>query len=822
MPNFDRTRRNRITAVAPALLALALAALAQMAAVPPARAQAGRPAVRPLVDDALTGLEAAVGSPVRATVSAKTGLVTFLSFAPYQQNLGRLPAEAPAEDRARAFLDGYGAAFGVAGRESLALARIDERDEVGMEHVRFRQMHQGIPVTGGEMTVHLRGSNVVAVNAKTVPDLDAVAVTPLVTPEEVSVLAADVLARELGVTDAELSAPRLELLNRRHLGGRGFATTLAWFVEARKIDLREFLWIDAIGGRELLRFSQLTDAKSRTVHDTAGSGTLPGPVARSEGQAATGDTDVDAAYDYSGDTYDYFFSEHGRDSYDGAGAPLISTVDYCPGGSCPYNNAFWNGTQMVYGAGFPVADDVDAHELTHAVTEHTANLYYYMQSGALNESYSDIFGETVDLTNTGGTDTPATRWQMGEDVPGFGAIRDMMDPTIHGDPGKTSDPQFVCENTGNFFASNNDAGGVHSNSGVPNHAYALMVDGDTYNLITVTGIGLTKAGKVQYRALANYLLSASDFLDNYNALNQACADLVGTAGITTADCAEVKDALDAVEMSSTWPCAPTQSAVPALCTAPAAPELFYSEDFEAFVHASVPACSTTGVFFSFCLNQPGSVLGPFATSGVKSAWAWDPYNSQDFNFAVTVPGSLPANALMQFNHSFGFDDDMSGNYDGGLIEYSTTGAPPFSDLGPMIIDGQAYGGALSAFSPLAGSQAFVKDTWGFTASQVDLSSLSGSSFTYRFRVVSDGIVDDRGWFIDDVRIYTCATCPTTRAMDGAYSGTADLFKASTSITAGDGFTVGVGEDVTLESPSVIIMDDFVVIGNLTIGNISCM
>jgi Zn-dependent metalloprotease len=98
-----------------------------------------------------------------------------------------------------------------------------------------------------------------------------------------------------------------------------------------------------------------------------------------------------------------------------------------------------------------------------------------------------------------------------------------------------------------------DQGGVHTNSGVPNHAYALMVDGGTYNGFTTTGIGLTKAGKIQYRALTRYLVSGSKFLDNYLALQQSCTDLIGTADLSAADCEEVQKALDAVEMSRT-PC----------------------------------------------------------------------------------------------------------------------------------------------------------------------------------------------------------------------------------------------------------------------------
>jgi len=107
----------------------------------------------------------------------------------------------------------------------------------------------------------------------------------------------------------------------------------------------------------------------------------------------------------------------------------------------------------------------------------------------LNGFFSDIFGETVDLLNASGTDTPAVRWLMGEDIPGIGAIRNMANPIAFGDPGKTSDTQFVCSGI------EYDNGGVHINSGVPNHAYALMVDGGIYNGITVNPIGLPRRAR---------------------------------------------------------------------------------------------------------------------------------------------------------------------------------------------------------------------------------------------------------------------------------------------------------------------------------------
>jgi len=109
------------------------------------------------------------------------------------------------------------------------------------------------------------------------------------------------------------------------------------------------------------------------------------------------------------------------------------------------------------------------------VTDFSSSLFYYQQSGAINESMSDVFGEYIDLTNTDGNDTAAVRWQIGEDVPGFGAIRNMADPTIFGDPDRMLSPFYAND------PSEGDAGGVHLNSGVGNKAGYLMVDGGSFN-----------------------------------------------------------------------------------------------------------------------------------------------------------------------------------------------------------------------------------------------------------------------------------------------------------------------------------------------------
>jgi Zn-dependent metalloprotease len=521
------------------------------------------------VEDAIRRMELAAGKAHKVVRrSEETGLVTFLAAAEGFHIPTGLGLAQP-EEHTLEFIKRFGAAFGLQ-KDQVEVVEVSPEDEAGTRFVRLQQIHKGLRVRPAELTVHFRNHAVTAVLARTLGDLERLSIEPIIRADEAFKKAQRALLRDatlerlirewfpdLGVGAPrersldnrpwEFSSPRLEILNRALLEERPYSPRLAWFIEAKNPTAWRYIWVDARTGQVLLNFNRLHTALQRTEYDAGSTATLPGTVCRVEGGAPSANDDCNFAYTYAGDTYNYFFTQHGRDSYDDAGAVLISTVDYCPSANqCPYENAYWDGEQMVYGEGFPAADDVDAHELTHAVTQYSADLVYYKQSGALNESYSDIFGETIDLTNNSGTDTDAVRWLLGEDIPNIGAIRDMMDPTVYGDPGKVSDSQYQC-----FPLIDN--GGVHTNSGVPNHAYALMVDGGTYNGYTITGIGLTKAGKIQYRALTRYLVSGSKFSDNYLALQQSCTDLIGTADISANDCTEVKKALDAVEMSRT-PC----------------------------------------------------------------------------------------------------------------------------------------------------------------------------------------------------------------------------------------------------------------------------
>lgn len=251
---------------------------------------------------------------------------------------------------------------------------------------------------------------------------------------------------------------------------------------------------------------------------------LPGTMMTNTDNVWSDKAAVDAHY-YAGLVYDYYYREHGRNSFDNNGATIKSTVHY----SSNYNNAFWNGGQMVYGDGdgtnylaFSGALDVVAHELTHAVTTKTAGLIYQDQSGALSESFSDVFGELIE-------NKPDNNWLVGEAIvtPGIAgdAMRSLANPEAY------NHPDHMAE----YLYTSADSGGVHTNSGIPNKAF--------YHFVTAPGMTQQKAGKVWYRALTQYLTSKSIFNDARNATRQAAIDLYGAG---SAEVAAVVNAWESV------------------------------------------------------------------------------------------------------------------------------------------------------------------------------------------------------------------------------------------------------------------------------------
>ena len=276
---------------------------------------------------------------------------------------------------------------------------------------------------------------------------------------------------------------------------------------------------------------------------------------RAEGEAESEVEDVNRVYDYFGDT-SKFYAEHtggtnltdmiGIDYKDGKGKALRGTVRLCVneggGEECPWANAFWDGEQMAFGEGVST-DDVTAHELTHGVTQMNSNLQYIAESGAINESLSDIFGEFVDMSNGSDDDTDDVRWQMGEGS-SLGVIRSASDPTQFDDPDKKTSE--------NWYDGGDNSSFVHINSGVGNKTAFLIADGGSFNGQEITGIGMDKSYALWWE-IQHQLTESSDYAELATALPAACkinAD-GGVAGTTADDCANVEKAVAATELAGT-------------------------------------------------------------------------------------------------------------------------------------------------------------------------------------------------------------------------------------------------------------------------------
>ena len=494
------------------------------------------------------------------------------------------PASQPAATKVAGFLAEHGQLLGIEDpARQLKLAGV-EKDQYGYSHVSYQQMHGKVPVLGAVLKGHVSpDGRLTAVNGKFVPAIDVTTVAAIA-PEEAnaSAIARVQQQQPAAFKDLQLKVKSASLVVYRTNLTRGAPgeNHLAYEVQVTaNSHVREFVYIDALSGKLVDQVSGINGLKHREVHEA----NIATPPFWQEGdlrpavQPAHEDEVVGA-----GQAYNLYMNLSGgtRRSWDGNDALMI-TVNNDPTILCP--NANWNGTSTNYCSGTS-ADDVVVHEWSHAYTQETSGLIYSYQSGALNESYSDVFGETVDLINNrdqiGGV-TPVTgnngprsqddtvcstftseiptadesvRWLMGEDAFAFtplppigdAAIRDMWRPRCAGgdfflgNPGHGSSHLYHCDAS--------DGGGVHVNSSINNRAYALLVDGDTVELkddgtpfevpVTVTGIGITKAAHIFWRANSVYNGPASNFADNADSLVMACNDLVGanlTKLVTTAE-----------------------------------------------------------------------------------------------------------------------------------------------------------------------------------------------------------------------------------------------------------------------------------------------
>jgi Zn-dependent metalloprotease len=471
---------------------------------------------------------------------------------------------------ARGFLDENRALFRLSSAaDELQLIRVEADTQLNFSHVRLAQVYHHIPVFGRQLIVHLDPQNqIAAVNGHYLPDLD-VPTEPSITPQQAEdvalqdVMQTQLTADERARVKTNVLHDKTQLMIYVDQDGRA---RLTWRVTILT-DAPLGQWYSFVNARRLAvvhRFDSADHDKRRQTYTANNSTDLPGRLLIDEGERSR-DAVAQAAHDGAGKVYDYYARTFRRDGIDGQGMTIVSTVHY---GSDPEDaeNAAWIGEakQMIYGDGgkifkpLPYGLDVVGHELTHGVIDSTADLVYEGQSGALNESYADVFGALIDRSN----------WTIGEAViksPPFPVpyLRSLEDPHADNnyDPNdpinSIGQPATVDEYANLPLTRKEDNGGVHVNSGIPNHAAYLVGQ----------ALGPEKLEQIYYRALTQYLSPDSNFFDAARATVRAAQELYSDAEANAVQQAFAQVGID-LQGSDNTPAPPSSSTTPTGQTRP--------------------------------------------------------------------------------------------------------------------------------------------------------------------------------------------------------------------------------------------------------------
>ena len=451
-----------------------------------------------------------------------------------------------------------------------------DNDKIGYTHYRYMQTLNKVTVEGAMFIVHAKGNLIVSMNGTLYNNIKtgvasiskSQAINAAMNHVNASIYKWQDEASENEIKQITGNAnatyyPEAQLVYASmpgKLNGSDFQLSYKLDIYALKPMSRNYVFVDAQSGKVINSKDRIhfTDVQGTAVTKYSGTHTITtdsiDPVtyrliesARGQGietynlQGATAGLGVDfidtdnywnnvnpQQDEVAGDahvagekTYDYYWLEHGRNSIDNNGFKLISRVHY----DVNFVNAFWDGTQMTYGDGnaqySPLTSiDIGGHEITHGLTENSANLVYSYESGALNESFSDIFGNTIRQYVK---QSPVFDWLIGDEIGGT-PFRSMSNPQTYGDPD-------TYQGTG-WATGPGDNGGVHTNSGVQNYWYYLMVEGgvgtnDLGNAFNVTGLGVDTAADITFRNLTVYLTPNSQYADARFYAIQSAIDLYG-------------------------------------------------------------------------------------------------------------------------------------------------------------------------------------------------------------------------------------------------------------------------------------------------------